>query len=246
MKFLIYSDIHTEFSRFKAPEGLDYDVVILAGDIGVGEVNPQEIVGNTKPFIYIPGNHEYYDGSDVVVKKEFEAPLVTRFESVDGPVRVIATTLWTDFKLLGDPVPAMVYARHYMNDFNRIRCMGRRFMPSDWLREHEDQLERIQHVLESDRNVTTVIVTHHAPSIRSCDPQYREHESDMFYASNLEWLMALYKPTLWVHGHVHKSNDYYIGSTRVVSNPRGYVRTSGTRHARENLTFDPGLVIDVR
>jgi hypothetical protein len=27
---------------------------------------------------------------------------------------------------------------------------------------------------------------------------------------------------LWTHGHVHNVNDYMIGDTRVVSNPRGY------------------------
>ena len=30
------------------------------------------------------------------------------------------------------------------------------------------------------------------------------------------------KPALWLHGHVHNSNDYMVGGTRVVSNPKGH------------------------
>jgi len=33
MKLLILSDLHAEFEPFEVPDGLDYDVAILAGDI---------------------------------------------------------------------------------------------------------------------------------------------------------------------------------------------------------------------
>ena len=29
---------------------------------------------------------------------------------------------------------------------------------------------------------------------------------------------------MWVHGHTHERYDYMIGSTRVVCNPRGYIK----------------------
>ena len=35
MKLLILSDLHAEFEPIEMPEGLDYDVAILAGDIPV-------------------------------------------------------------------------------------------------------------------------------------------------------------------------------------------------------------------
>ena len=27
---------------------------------------------------------------------------------------------------------------------------------------------------------------------------------------------------MWVHGHIHETNDYMVNQCRVVSNPRGY------------------------
>jgi Icc-related predicted phosphoesterase len=27
---------------------------------------------------------------------------------------------------------------------------------------------------------------------------------------------------LWIHGHIHETNDYQVAGCRVVSNPRGY------------------------
>jgi len=55
--------------------------------------------------------------------------------------------------------------------------------------------------------------------------------------SDLEGLILASRPALWVHGHVHDSHDYRIGSTRIVCNPRGY-------HS-ENPSFDPALVVEV-
>ncbi len=43
---------------------------------------------------------------------------------------------------------------------------------------------------------------------------------------------------MWVHGHIHHSQDYRIGSTRILSNPRAYIDDP-------NPSFDPRLVIDL-
>jgi len=45
---------------------------------------------------------------------------------------------------------------------------------------------------------------------------------------------------LWVHGHTHSSSDYQQHRTRVVANPRGYMRRDGSD---ENSAFKPDLVI---
>ena len=46
---------------------------------------------------------------------------------------------------------------------------------------------------------------------------------------------------LWIHGHMHDSFDYNVNGTRVVCNPRGYVRDG----INENARFDADLVVDV-
>jgi hypothetical protein len=83
----------------------------------------------------------------------------------------------------------------------------------------------------------TVIVTHHAPSLRSCNPAYRDHPVTAAYVSDLEWMLDG-RAALWVHGHTHLCVDYEIGGTRVVANQRGYPH-DGVEG------FDPGLVLDV-
>ena len=37
-----------------------------------------------------------------------------------------------------------------------------------------------------------------------------------------------FSPDIWIHGHFHKPVDSYIGTTRMVSNPVGYMRQSET------------------
>ncbi|MBT2326291.1 metallophosphoesterase family protein [Variovorax paradoxus] len=64
MTLLILSDLHLEFEPFEPPQGLDFDVVVLAGDIhspGRRAVQWAEARFADKPVIYVPGNHEYYD-----------------------------------------------------------------------------------------------------------------------------------------------------------------------------------------
>lgn len=44
-----------------------------------------------------------------------------------------------------------------------------------------------------------------------------------------------------MHGHTHNSCDYHIKRTRVLANPRGYVKDGKA----ENSEFDPGLTVEV-
>ena len=83
-----------------------------------------------------------------------------------------------------------------------------------------------------------VIITHHAPSLRSVPerPQYAQLAPG--YATKLDALVAESGAALWVHGHIHMPSNYHIGHTRVVCNPRGY------RHAFVP-GFNPALVIEV-
>ena len=64
MKILILSDLHLEFAPFEPPPALEFDVVILAGDIhspGRRAVQWAESRFAGRPVVYVPGNHEYYD-----------------------------------------------------------------------------------------------------------------------------------------------------------------------------------------
>lgn len=245
MKLLIYSDLHTEFAPFTIPASAhqEADVVVLAGDIGVGNINPHHMYEGvlsgeaswyTHPYVYVPGNHEYYDRSDVLLAKRWQSP----FCKIIQGVRFLNTTLWTNMHLRGNR-DELVYAEA-LNDFRRCRYNNRRFTSMDWLDEHNRAMLLLTAHLRADREIPTVIVTHHAPHVNSTDQRWGEHH-DGYYASDLEDFILEYKPKLWIHGHVHKSNDYMIGDTRIISNPRGYVGSA----EHSNPTFDPHKIVEV-
>jgi hypothetical protein len=46
-----------------------------------------------------------------------------------------------------------------------------------------------------------------------------------------------FQPSLWVHGHVHSSFNYFVGQTRALCNPHDY--------RNENPAFYPALVVEI-
>ncbi len=74
MKIHILSDLHTEFTDFSPPDN-DADIVILAGDIGVGLGGIEWAADKfpKTPVIYVPGNHEYY-GHDIGLTDDLIGP----------------------------------------------------------------------------------------------------------------------------------------------------------------------------
>ena len=71
MKTYYMSDVHLEFGPMALDqfEGGKDDVVILAGDIGVGEAPDtyipflRDLAKRVRAILYIPGNHEFYNGN---------------------------------------------------------------------------------------------------------------------------------------------------------------------------------------
>jgi hypothetical protein len=132
----------------------------------------------------------------------------------------------------------MAAAHAVMNDFRKIRVEPeyRRFRATDAVAANRTSLHWLIDRLDEPFAGQTVIVTHHAPSIRSVNPVHRHDPVSAAFASDLEWLMDG-RAALWIHGHTHFSCDYTIGGTRVVSNQRGY--------PGEESGFDPGCVVEV-
>jgi predicted phosphodiesterase len=250
MKIQILSDIHNEFSVLPIPH-TNADVVILAGDIHLGNRGIDWAQQFEKPVIYVMGNHEYYQGHLETINQRIKAAsvgtnvyLLDDDEVVIQGVRFVGGTLWTDFELFGQarsPL-AMMDARMKMNDFKLIQygpdC--RRLQPEDTTELFKSTVLRLQESLAKPFSGETVVVTHHAPSIQSVHPRYLHDVLTPAFASDLEALMG--DPvSLWVHGHVHNSNDYEVNGTRVVSNPRGYQQEGPP----ENAMFNSELVVEV-
>ena len=230
MKLHVLNDIHIEFGDFRPPP-TDADVVILAGDIGVGREGLDWAADRfpDRPVIYVPGNHEFYR-HDLALTGELKsrAPdhihVLNDDQVIIGGVRFLGCILWTDFALFGgaDQFFAMQTARQRMNDYLLIRNQDRHFTPEDAARLHVASRAWLGSRLAQPFAEKTVVVTHHAPSLRSVPARYADHPLAPAFASDLETLMDERRITLWVHGHIHEAYDYTIRGTRVVCNPRGY------------------------
>ena len=245
MKLQVLADIHLEFASFYVPD-TDADVVVFAGDIGtkLGGIELANRLG--KPVIYVAGNHEYYGDALPKLTDKMRAaagPNVAFLENdemIIGDVRFLGATLWTDFRLFGEAAKdySMLVAGEQMNDFRKIRYSPKynRLSPLTTAVLHRQTRQWLRTALQRDHTGPTVVVTHHAPSIRSAEPQYRDDPLAAAFVSDVEELMDGRRVALWIHGHTHNCVDYEIAGTRVISNQRGY--------PDEPTTFDPALVID--
>lgn len=147
MKLLVVSDLHLEFGRsFTLPKGLDYDVVVLAGDIdspGTRAVQwaALESTFGGRSVVYVPGNHEFYSqemGAELEQMRNEAAgtnvSILNRDSVVVVGVRFLGATLWTDFALPvgtdsklddytedADVARALATANKRVEDFRAIR-----------------------------------------------------------------------------------------------------------------------------
>lgn len=250
----------------KQPTDAD-TVLVLAGDIAVAGTKSQyvdftlEAQKQFKHVIWVMGNHEHYGGSInrsiakirrnlgitqamvdcEAVNISIVENEVVRIEDVD----FVCATLWTDYAN-HNPL-AMMQAQQQMNDYQRIRwgrgpgqlAYQNKLTPDYAYQLHTVSRKFIERSLaESDARVK-IVVTHHAPSHQSIHERYRGDPLNACYASPLEEIMLDYEPDYWVHGHLHDTNDYNIGHTNVISNPRGYVEHE------LNPEFDPLWTIDL-
>lgn len=247
MKIRILSDLHLEFAPFEAPAA-DADVVVLAGDAAPGLRGlewARASFGET-PVVYVAGNHEFYRHATPKLTedlaREAEGSTVRFLENGEvilHGVRFLGCTLWTDFDLFGERISSAAAAQAAMNDFRLIRVSPkfRRFGPGDARTLHLRSVNWLHARLSTPFVGPTVVVTHHAPSIRSSAPERRRDPLTAAYASDLEWMLDG-SAALWIHGHTHHCADYTLGGTRVVSNQRGYPH-------EDAAGFDPAFVIEL-
>ncbi len=260
MNIQIASDLRHEMAQHRAdlagplPIALDFDVLILAGDIHEGS-RAIDLYGDCRvPVIYVSGNHEPIEfGCQELVSeiRDLARGTSVRFlrdeEGVIRNVRFLGATLWTDYSLYPLRLDeAMRYAGAAMGEHKRIKERpGRLFRPEN-AREHQRRTFRwLNERLDEQFSGQTVVVTHHTPSGLSIPQRNRAHYLAAEYASNVELLVV--KADCWIHGHIHASSDYWIGDCRVICNSRG---RPGKNHDNpdvpyENASFNPSLVIEL-
>jgi hypothetical protein len=178
-----------------------------------------------------------------------------------GRWRVLGTTLWADFTLFGDSAAMVAAARaeaqRVMTDFRgpiQVRHptapdqLTRAFSTADCAALHRRARAWLATQLVLPFAGQTIVVTHHAPHPLSLAPRYADDLSSAGFITDLSALLQIpaaasqAPPVLWVHGHTHTSLDYQVNATRVICNPRGYLR-----HGRppENPDFAWDRVVEI-
>lgn len=253
MRIRILSDLHREFGHVKLPE-ISADVVVLAGDIdrGTKGVTWARQTFPDVPVLYVAGNHEHYDerigrlheklrevaaGSNVHILEN------ETFE-VDG-CRFFGATLWTDFSLFDDRQSAMLAAGAKgtgMNDYRKIRRHDTgRLQPKHTAMLHADTRLALTKFLASGDRTRSVVVTHHAPSIKSIAAGKETDLISAAYVSKMDDFIAEHGPALWIHGHIHENRDYLVGNTRILNNALGYPTPDGA----ETAGFRGDLIVEL-
>lgn len=221
-RLALLSDLHLEFkwpSYGLIPDtwqqlhdkinSADADLVINAGDIDpYPDVRESFHKGIHVPYIHILGNHDFYG---------LQHPAKSRFIRDVNGLKVVGATLWTDF----DKANPLTMFR-----FKECLADGTEIIPTPpYTRVAYELLDIFKSDLEFiDKEYADVVVTHHAPSMKSVNTKYiNSGFLNYYFMSDLDRFIKSQSNTkLWLHGHMHDPCDYHIGHCRVVANPLGY------------------------
>ena len=270
LHFEFHRDEGAEFIRTQDWRGVD--LLVLAGDITKMRIGFYKTLKRFRdqfncPIVFVPGNHEYHE-SDLATVRRGLKDAVDRLRGVyvlDGQTldivaadqtrRIVASTFWygktpapkhplilsTDEewgrgiirKVDEKGVTAAPYA-----DFEAIKALP------EWF---DDEHKRAKKFLEDNVREGDIVVTHFLPTRHSTPEQFKTGLSNCwFVAAEMESLIEERKPALWIHGHTHTSCDYWLGETRVVCNPLGYL-TEGEFNAefQDNFNVEVPPIVSV-
>jgi predicted phosphodiesterase len=264
MKIQLLSDLHLEAHPHFVPTPTPgADLLVLAGDVGSYQTGSQlmdedfglgrfsPLQGWPTPVVFVPGNHEYdtfdFDQAHARLRATCERLGILWLERetlVMHGVRLLGTTLWTDFDALAMNAPeaqrlkARDKAFRAANYYLKKTLTTRQGEP--WLAEglRAQALECqawLRAALAEPFEGPTVVITHFAPSLHSADPRYGLVPGTAGFCNGLDELLPYAQ--LWLHGHLHAPSDYRVGHCRVVANPLGYARKN------EQVGYRPDLLI---
>jgi len=223
------SDLHLEF--YPRTDSNPYPFIenlanhpetnlILAGDIHsylLIEGALRAFASKFKRVFYVTGNHEYYGTSKQKIDMILNSINLDNFfwldktrveiEEEGRTIGIAGATLW--FK--DDPLN-MLYEKG-MNDFQYIKNFRQ------WVYDENKQAVDffISNIKKGD-----IVITHHLPSHSSVSPKFKNSALNRFFANELDDLIKITEPSLWVHGHTHEFFNYMLHNTEVLCNPRGY------------------------
>ena len=260
------SDLHFEFHAdegkgfVEAQDPRGVDLVILAGDITkmrLGFYKMLKLFRDRFPaaeIVWTHGNHEMHESDrKTVVRTSKDA--ISHLKGVhwlDCDVievkghRILGTPLWFSRK----PAPQHPlllstdeeWARGVIRTVtekgihDQVYCDFEAIENLDtWVYEENGRAVRF---LYDNMREGDIVVTHFLPTQKSVAQRFKGALSNCWFVSDVEQLIKERKPALVIHGHTHDSFDYMIGSTRILSNPFGYVPQALNQAFIENLNIE--------
>lgn len=249
MKIKIISDLHLEW-EIKSYLGTKDAILVVAGDMAEARnALHREFFNYHSPLfraiLFVAGNHEYYKNSITNTNRSLEE-LADEFPNVHylnnkvvklDDLVFIGTTLWTDLNN-GCEITALELKRG-MNDYHLILNDTRILCPADTLNMFNDNIKFLKTECNKHKDDKVVVITHHGPSKQSIHPRYKyDKYLNGGYVSNLEsFITNNPQIKLWMHGHTHSSHEYFINTTKVICNPKGY--------KNENPDFNPNYYVEL-
>jgi len=263
MKIQLLSDLHLEtHPHWRATPAAGADLLVLAGDVGSYQNGHQmqdedfglrqfsPLHGWPTPVVFVPGNHEY-DGQDFDAAHARLQQTCARLGLIwlervcwhspwsdrqGRPVRLVGTTLWSDFDALGAADKAFRAANYYLKK-TATTHRGEPFLAEQMRLQSLHCQDWLRQTLDTAFAGSTVAITHFAPSLRSADPRYGMTPGTAGFCNALDPLLM--QAQLWLHGHLHAPSDYVAHGCRVVANPLGYARKN------EQEAFQPAACIEI-
>lgn len=227
MRIQVVSDLHLEFLDSEHIKDIlcdltntDSDVLVIAGDLHIADNLPEIlniIADRTKNVVFVPGNHEYYNTAPYRAEEILNNISIPNVHVLNNSFwiyegrRFVGSTLWFP----DNPLAVMRY-RNVLTDFKVIEGFD------DWvINENTFCVNFLKNFVDQD----DIVITHHAPSARSTEPNSETFIGKEFFYTPLDDFIEDAAPKVWVHGHMHRSRAYDIGDTHVVCNPKGYLDT---------------------
>lgn len=246
MKLNILSDLHLDINK-DFPFNLELKDIftIICGDISENVSETCKwIKNNISSGVFVEGNHIGYQNNkpiqEILENLSTDFPLNNNISHLNNSYKIIEDIvfvggiLWTDFELYGkaNKFIAMKISQknikdfmctHYNKNLNHKK-INQILSPKDAIDLFHTTLSFIKNVSEKFSDKKIVVITHHAPSLKSIPEMYKDDLCSTAFANNLDdFILTHPNIKLWCHGHIHHSYDYYIGNCRIICNPRGYI-----------------------
>lgn len=233
MDIQIASDLHLELEwntrHFEhRPLVPSADILVLAGDImflddGFAEHHFWDRVSKDfKQVYFLPGNHEYYKGTDVScnisgIDIRHNVHLINNDSVVVDDNMILFTTLWSN-------IPACLSGPMLSkgSDFKYIMYKGNTLSIEAYNKLNEEAFLFLKSQL-GGLCKNKIVVSHHVPLLELLPARLRESWGASLYFNRLGDILLDNNIHSWIYGHSHYSHvDSTIYGIRFYTNPFGY------------------------